>query len=139
MLDLLELKIKIGSEWLDFDRELGKIEELQNTDDFEIESYYQELLSNLSIQELIKVWNNWDEIIQEAITEAEIFDMDYFDEILQYIEPSRIALSIHHGDFNPYSRYFTFDAYGNLKSLYSYKEVYEYAKSYIEDRINVYI
>ena len=49
-----------------------------------------------------------------------IYNMDEFNEIMQGIQPERIAFMIHHGDFNPYDDYFSFDGYGNLVSMDDY-------------------
>lgn len=46
-----------------------------------------------------------------------IYNMDEFDDVLSDSKPYDIANLIYYGHYNPYDKYFTFDAYGNIKTL----------------------
>lgn len=78
-------------------------------------------------------------IVREAINyryldrDAEIFDMDDFDEVLEYLTPYDIARKVCYGKFNPYDDYFYIDVYENLYSISKY-EVDDYLNDY-EDAV----
>lgn len=50
-----------------------------------------------------------------------IYSMDEFNEVMYDTKPEKIAFMIHHGNFNPYDDYFSFDGYGNLKTFNHYQ------------------
>lgn len=66
-----------------------------------------------------------EEAIEERIAENDIYSMDEFDEIFEGHDPSYIANRIHFGEYNPLDDYFTFDGYGNIKTLntFEYQEL----------------
>lgn len=78
-------------------------------------------------------------IIRDAISyryldgDAEVFDMEDFDEVLEFLTPYDIARKVCYGKFNPYDEYFYLDVYENLYSLSKY-EVDDYLDTY-EDSI----
>ena len=51
----------------------------------------------------------------------EVWEMDYFNEVMLGWSPLDITLSMHYGDFNPNDEYFRLDVY---EHLYSYEEYY---------------
>lgn len=57
-------------------------------------------------------------------------DMEMLDDVLQGFEPSRIACMVRFGSFYPNDNWFTFDGYGNLKSMWS---VAEWLEDYIDE------
>lgn len=73
----------------------------------------KELLENMSNDELIQVWNEYQLNINGC---DEIFPMDMFDEIMNHNEPWEIARACYYGKFCPAHDYFWFNGYGNLES-----------------------
>lgn len=50
----------------------------------------------------------------------EIFPMDMWEEIMDGYKSWDIATKVHFGTFNPFDEYFTFDGYGNIKTISKY-------------------
>ena len=67
--------------------------------------------------------------------EANYYDMDSFDEILDGYTPLEIAQMIFYGgEFNPNDDYFHFDAYGHLESA-DWRDVVDVAENLVDDII----
>lgn len=74
----------------------------------------QELLENMSDDELIMIWNEYQNNVHG---ENQIYNMDDFDELLNGMSPWEIArASYYSGKFCPAHNYFWFNGYGNLES-----------------------
>ena len=84
----------------------------------ELKEKLQELFKEMSISDLVNVHREYCDATN--CFDDEIYSMDDFDEVIGEQEPWWIACRIFYGDFNPNDDYFTFNGYGNLKSLNSY-------------------
>lgn len=91
----------------------------------------KELFEEMSLSDLLSVHREYCQATN--CFDDEIFDMDMFDEIMHGQDPWWIACRIFYGDFNPNDDYFTFNAYGNLKSINEYN-IKDYI--YIDDIID---
>lgn len=81
-----------------------------------------------SVANVLNLVNSLDEIeeaIEERIAENNIYPIDEFDTVFEGYDPSYIANRIHFGEYNPANDYFTFDGYGNIKTLdtFEYREL----------------
>ena len=81
-----------------------------------------------NISSVLNLVNSLDEIeesIEERISERDLFNMDEFEEVFRDYTPTQLATVIHFGEYNPINEYFTFDGYGNIKTLnnYEYREL----------------
>lgn len=81
-----------------------------------------------NISSVLNLVNSLDEIeesIEERIAERDLFNMDEFEEVFKDCTPTQLATVIHFGEYNPVNEYFTFDGYGNIKTLnnYEYQEL----------------
>lgn len=62
----------------------------------------------------------------------EKFDTDSFWDLLDGVEPERIANMIYFGSYNPHDEYVGFDGYGNIESMDAI-EYYDELLSYEEE------
>ena len=123
--------------WFDYD-ELDEIEEyiselaekgLEEAFICDYECSHKLAINNYTnIASVLNLVNSLDEIeeaIQERIAERELFNMDEFEEVLRDYTPTQLATVIHFGQYNPSDDYFTFDGYGNIKTLntFEYREL----------------
>ena len=77
--------------------------------------FMQEEISTIN---LIYMHNNY---CQETNNpDDEIFPMDMWDDIMDGFKSWDVATKIHFGAFNPFDKYFTFDGYGNIKTISEY-------------------
>ena len=60
------------------------------------------------------------------------FDTDLFWDLLDGVEPERIANMIYFGSYNPHDEYVGFDGYGNIESMDAI-EYYDELLSYEEE------
>ena len=123
--------------WFDFD-ELDEIEDyinkladqgLEEAFICDYECSHKLAINNYtdisSVLNLIDSLDEIEEAIEERIAEHDIFNMDEFDTIFEGYTPTQLATVIHFGEYNPSDDYFTFDGYGNIKTLnnYEYQEL----------------
>lgn len=66
-------------------------------------------LDNTAINNLVNCYRSTD--LDECV-----YNMDDFNEILEFLEPWDIARAAYFGDFNPTNDYFRLNVYGNLES-----------------------
>lgn len=92
---------------------------------------YVEQLSGSELANLLQYMNFYD----GSFGESTFYDMDSFDEFMSNYTPSKIAMMIHFGEFNPNDDYFRFDGYGNLESL-DWQEISDEAESLESDVID---
>lgn len=115
--------------WFDFD-ELDEVEDyineleekgLEEAFICDYECSHKLAIDNYTnIVDVLSFIDSLDEIegaIEERITENDIYSMDEFDGIFEGHDPSYIVNRIHFGEYNPLDDYFTFDGYGNIKTL----------------------
>ena len=76
-----------------------------------IRNYVENLIGD-DLVYLLQHMNAYD----SCFDEANYYDMDVFDELLDGYTPMEIAQMIWFGEFNPNDDYFRFNAYGNLES-----------------------
>ena len=78
-----------------------------------------------SVLNLVNSLDEIEEAIEERIAECELFNMDEFDTVFEGYTPTQMATIIHFGEYNPVDNYFTFDGYGNIKTLnnFEYREL----------------
>lgn len=78
-----------------------------------------------SVLNLVNSLDEIEEAIEERIAERDIFGMDEFEEVFSDYKPTQLATVIHFGEYNPSDDYFTFDGYGNIKTLntFEYREL----------------
>lgn len=143
-----ELRLCIW-DWKSYNNGIGNRRWFEADELDEVEDYIEELAENgleeaficdyecshklaidiyTSISSVLNLIDSLDEIeeaIQERIAERELFSMDEFDTVFEGYDPSYIANRIHFGEYNPVNEYFTFDGYGNIKTLnnYEYQEL----------------
>lgn len=127
-----ELKICVWN-WRDYNNgvESWKWFDMDETEDFigqfeevficDYECSHKLAINNYTdVSSVLNLINSLDEIedtIQERITENEIFNMDEFEDVFRDYTPIQLATVIHFGEYNPSDDYFTFDGYGNIKTL----------------------
>lgn len=77
-----------------------------------------DLLENeLSMEELVEVWNDYCE--RNNLGGDEIFSLKDFDAYYENYTPSQIAQAVFNSRyFNPSDTWFGFDGYGNLRTFY---------------------
>lgn len=75
----------------------------------------KDLLENMSESKLFTIYNEY--LDKTEYYDDRIYDMEEFDEMMDGMSPSDIALKIFYGDFRPNDHYFKFDGYDNLQSF----------------------
>ena len=123
--------------WFDFD-EMDEVEDyinelaekgLEESFICDYECSHKLAIGNyINIVDVLNLVNSLDEIeeaIEERIAEHELFNMDEFEEVFGDYTPTQLATVIHFGEYNPSDDYFTFDGYGNIKTLntFEYQEL----------------
>lgn len=123
--------------WFDYD-ELDEIEEyineleeqgLEEVFICDYECSHKLAIGNYTnIASVLNLVNSLDEIeesIEDRIAERELFNMDEFDTVFEGYTPTQMATIIRFGEYNPVNNYFTFDGYGNIKTLndFEYREL----------------
>lgn len=73
------------------------------------------LLDDMDMNEIVPIWNEYCDAVNDPDNRIE--DMYEFDDLMHGTEPTRLALLIYYGDFNPNADWFAFDGYGNLVSF----------------------
>ena len=78
-----------------------------------------------SVLNLVNSLDEIEEAIEERIAENDIYCMDEFEDVFRDYTPTQLATIIHFGEYNPSDDYFTFDGYGNIKTLneFEYREL----------------
>lgn len=74
-----------------------------------------------SVLNLVNSLDEIEEAIEERIAENDIYCMDEFEDVFRDYTPTQLATVIHFGEYNPINEYFTFDGYGNIKTLNNYE------------------
>ena len=74
-----------------------------------------------SVLNLVNSLDEIEEAIEARIAENELYTMDVFDEVFEGCTPSYIADRVHFGEYNSFDEYFTFDGYGNIKTLNTFE------------------
>lgn len=82
--------------------------------DTDLYFYLASETENLSID----AYNDW--TIENNDPDSYIYSMSEFNEVMSAFEPERIADMCYYGDYSPTAEYFTFDGYGNIKSIHEY-------------------
>ena len=75
----------------------------------------KDLLENMSESQLYTIVNEYFD--KTEYYDDRIYDMEEFDEMMDDMLPSDIAIKIFYGDFRPNDNYFKFDGYDNLQSF----------------------
>ena len=75
----------------------------------------KDLLENMSESKLYTIANEYFD--KTEYYDDRIYDMEEFDEIMNGMSPSDIALKIFYGDFRPNDHYFKFDGCANFQSF----------------------
>lgn len=78
--------------------------------------------------DLVQMHNNY--CVETNNPGDEIYSMDMWEDIMDGFKSWDIATKVHFGEFNPFDEYFTFDGYGNIRTINKY--VIE-DKLYLED------
>lgn len=76
-------------------------------------------IDELSTDELIYLWREY--CSETSRFDDEIFSSDDFDELLSGQSVGWIMNRVYYGDYNPTADYWTFDGYGNIKSIFAYE------------------
>ena len=92
----------------------------------------KDLIDCASYYEIVEIYRN---CVNEGVFDEEVFDMCDLDKHLNGLAPSKVALMVVYGNFNPYDNYFKFDGYGNLESL-ALPDFADYARLVISDNID---
>lgn len=74
-----------------------------------------DVITDMDDYELVSLYNEYCDNV--GYYDDRIYDMDEFDELMDGYSATDLAKRIFFGDFNPNDSYFTFDGYGNLKSI----------------------
>lgn len=119
--------------WFDFD-ELDELEDyieelaeqgLEEAFICDYECSHKLAINNYtSVSDVLEFIDSLDEIeeaIEERIISHDIYEMGEFEEVFRDYTPTQLATVIHFGEYNPMDEYFTFDGYGNIKTLNSYE------------------
>ena len=72
------------------------------------------IIEGMDESDAVALHNEW--CYETNNYDAEIIEMERFDELCEGMTPSDIANHIFYGDFNPNHEYFHYDGYGNFES-----------------------
>lgn len=118
---------------------IGLLDEWEEKEIFIVDSDHRFITESDDVYKLIDLAENYDEddLLQDYYNnypDSQVCNMDEFDDIMQGFEPFEIVRMTFYGEFNPNDSHFTFNGYGNLKSL-SEGELTELEESYLYDQI----